>query len=145
MPAVALAITVIGALVLAGCASAATGGTVKVTLTEWAVVADKASVPAGTVSFEVTNAGTQFQHEFVVIKTDLAPADLPADETGKVDEKSSDLNFIGEVEGLEIGASGTGSFDLTPGKYVLVCNIVEPAGGHESHYNKGMRVAFTVT
>ena len=142
-PVVALVGILFGAMVLAGC-SAASGGSVKVTLTEWAVVTDKASVPAGTVEFVVTNSGTQFKHEFVVIKSDLAPADLPAVD-GKVDEEGAGISFIGEVEQLEIGASGTASFDLTAGKYVLICNIVETGSGHESHYNQGMRVAFTVT
>ncbi len=148
-PAIGLALLVFGALVAAGCSSpassAAGGTTVKVTLTEWAVVLDKASVPAGNVTFEVTNAGTQFKHEFVVVKTDLAPADLPADTTGKVEEEGSGLNFVGELEELEIGASGTVSFPLTAGKYVLMCNIVETGSGHESHYQQGMRVAFTVS
>lgn len=152
--AIGLSSAVIAAIVLVGCSNAANSGSsapssggaaVNVTLTEWAVVLDKSSVPAGNVSFHVTNAGTQFKHEFVVIKTDLAPDALPADSTGKVDEESSDLDFIGEVEELEIGASEDASFDLTAGKYVLICNIVEAAGGHESHYNQGMRVAFTVT
>ncbi len=142
-PVVALVGVLFGAMVLAGC-SAATGGSVKVTLTEWAVVTDKASVPAGKVSFVVTNSGTQFKHEFVVIKSDLAPADLPAVD-GKVDEKGAGINFIGEVKELEIGGTGTESFDLTAGKYVLICNIVETGSGHESHYTQGMRVAFTVT
>jgi uncharacterized cupredoxin-like copper-binding protein len=141
--AVALAIAVIGAALLASCSSAA-GGTVKVTLAEWTVVADPVEVPAGDVKFEVTNAGTKFEHEFVVIKTDLAPDALPADAAGKVDEESSDLNFIGEIEGMAIGASESGSFKLDAGKYVLICNIVETGAGKESHYNQGMRTAFTV-
>lgn len=144
---VGLSLLVIGAFVLAGCsspaASTAAGATVKATLTEWAVVLDKASVPAGDIKFDVTNAGTQFAHEFVVIKTDLAPADLPAVD-GKVDEEGAGIAFIGELEEIETGASGTVSFPLTAGKYVLICNIVETGGGHESHYNQGMRVAFTV-
>ena len=142
-------------LTLAACAAPASSGSsapssaaenaIKVTLTEWAVVLDKTSAPAGSVSFEVTNAGTQFKHEFVVIKTDLDPAALPADSTGKVDEAGAGIEFIGEVEELEIGATQAASFDLTPGRYVLICNIVEASGGHESHYNQGMRVAFTVS
>lgn len=149
-PVVALALFVVGVLVLAGCASAtsssassAAGGTVKVTLTEWAVVTDSASVPAGDVSFEVTNASTQFTHEFVVIKTDLAPADLPAVD-GKVDEAGAGIEFIGEVEGMATGATESVSFNLTAGKYVLICNVVETTGGLEAHYMEGMRTAFTV-
>lgn len=161
--AIVLVLSAVAALLLASCSSAsssspsgatpsagssapasATTGSIKVTLTEWAVVPDKASAAAGNVSFEVTNAGLQFKHEFVIIKTDLDPADLPADSTGKVDEAGAGIEFIGEVEELEIGATQTASFDLTAGKYVLICNIVEAAGGHESHYNQGMRTAFTV-
>jgi uncharacterized cupredoxin-like copper-binding protein len=115
-----------------------------VTLTEWAVIPDKASATAGSVSFDVTNAGPQFKHEFVVIKTDLDPADLAVDATGKVDEAGAGIEFIGEVEELEIGATGTASFDLAAGNYVLICNIVEVTGAHESHYTQGMRTAFTV-
>lgn len=161
--AVVLVLSVVAALLLASCSSAtssnpssaaasagssapasAATGSIKVTLTEWAVIPDKASATAGNVSFDVTNAGPKFKHEFVIIKTDLDPADLPADSTGKVDEAGAGIEFIGEVEELEIGATQTASFDLTAGKYVLICNIVEAAGGHESHYNQGMRTAFTV-
>jgi uncharacterized cupredoxin-like copper-binding protein len=134
-----------GAAASAGAPASAATGSIKVTLTEWAVIPDKMSATAGNVSFEVTNAGPQFKHEFVIIKTDLDPADLPADSTGKVDEAGAGIQFIGEVEELEIGATQTASFDLTAGKYVLICNIVEVAGGHESHYNQGMRTAFTVS
>jgi uncharacterized cupredoxin-like copper-binding protein len=163
--ALGLSLTVISAIVLVGCSNAASSGassaasigassaasndegaTVTVTLTEWAVVLDKTSVPAGNVLFNVTNAGTQFKHEFVVIKTDLAPDALPADSTGRVDEEEgAGMTFIGELEELEIGASGNVSLALTAGKYVLICNIVESGSGHESHYNQGMRVAFTVS
>lgn len=123
--------------------SAATG-LVKVTLTEWAVIPDKASATAGNVTFEVSNAGPQLKHEFVIIKTDLDPADLPADSTGKVDEAGVGIEFVGEVEELEVGATETASFDLGAGTYVLICNIVEVAGAHESHYTQGMRTPFTV-
>jgi uncharacterized cupredoxin-like copper-binding protein len=139
-----LSLLVFGAVVLVGCsspASSAPGSTVKVTLTEWAIVVDKASVPAGKVTFDVTNASSYFKHEMVVLKTDLDPAALPADSTGKVDEESS----VGEVPELDKGAAGSATLDLAAGKYVLICNIVESGGGHEAHYTKGMRLAFTVS
>ena len=169
--ALGLSVAVVAAMVVAGCASPAssgstapsTGGTsstapstaavssdevasVNVTLTEWAVIVDKTTVPAGNVFFHVTNAGTQFKHEFVVIKTDLAPDALPADATGRVDEEAgAGITYIGEVEELDIGATGDVSLPLTAGKYVLICNIVESGSDHQSHYNMGMRVAFTVS
>jgi uncharacterized cupredoxin-like copper-binding protein len=161
--ALALSVAAVAALLVTGCSSApssspsnaaasapssaaasAATGSVKVTLTEWAVIPDKASTTAGNVTFEITNTGPLFMHEFVIIKTDLDPADLPADSTGKVDEAGAGIQFVGEVEELAIGATETASFDLTAGKYVLICNIVEAAGGHESHYTQGMRTAFTV-
>ena len=41
------------------------------------------------------------------------------------------------------------SFDLAPGKYVLICNIVPTRGSGpgsiEAHYKVGIRTAFTVT
>jgi uncharacterized cupredoxin-like copper-binding protein len=156
----ALALSGVAALVLASCSSPASSpsaasnpssaaasaatGSISVTLTEWAVIPDKTSTPAGNVTFAVTNAGPNFKHEFVVIKTDLDPAALPADATGKVDEAGAGIKFIGEVEELEVGATQTASFDLAAGNYVLICNIVEVTGGHESHYTKGMRTTFTV-
>jgi uncharacterized cupredoxin-like copper-binding protein len=139
-----LSLVVLGAVVLVGCsstASGAPGSTVTVTLTEWAVVVDKASVPAGKVTFDVTNSSTFFKHEMVVLKTDLDPAALPADSTGKVNEDTS----VGEVSELDKGATGSVTLDLAAGKYVLICNIVESSGGHEVHYMKGMYVAFTVS
>ena len=165
--AIGLALSVFAGLVLVGCSSpassgssgaqssaaqssvaASTGGgtTVNVTLTEWAVIPDKTSVPAGNVTFHVTNAGTQFQHELSVIKSDLALDALPADSTGRVDEEGgAGMTYIGEVSELDIGATGDVTLALTAGKYVLICNIVESGAGHESHYNMGMRIAFTVT
>jgi hypothetical protein len=36
-------------------------------------------------------------------------------------------------------------FDLKPGKYALICNLVEIEQGKlESHYQEGMRAAITV-
>ena len=124
--------------------STAAGATVKVTLTEWAVIPDVSSASAGAITFDVTNAGTMFTHEFVVIKTDLAPADLPVDAAGKVNETAAGVANVGEIGEILMGANKSVSLTLQPGKYVLICNIVEAAGGHESHYNKGMRAAFTV-
>jgi len=162
--AIGLTLSVVAGLILIGCSSPASSGsnngstsappapsndegaTITVTLTEWAVILDKNSAPAGTALFHVTNAGTQFKHEFVVIKTDLDPAALPADSTGKVDEEAgAGIKYIGEVEELAIGATGDVSLPLEAGKYVLICNLVEAGGGHESHFNMGMRAAFTVT
>jgi hypothetical protein len=53
---------------------------VNVTLREFSVTVDQATVPHGSVTFHATNTGT-VPHEFLVIKTDLAPDALPKSPT----------------------------------------------------------------
>lgn len=130
------------ALVVAGCTPAG-GGTVNVTLQEWAVVSDKTEIAAGTVTFEITNDGPNDIHEFVVLKTDIAPGDLPVDENGVVDEAGGAMEVKGEVEDVAVGASETLELELEAGSYVLLCNIWSEEE-QEAHYQEGMRTAFTV-
>jgi uncharacterized cupredoxin-like copper-binding protein len=134
--------TIIGLILVAGCATG--GGTVKVTLQEWSVQRDKAQLPAGSITFEVSNIGPADLHEFVVIKTDLAPGSLPTDSTGKVDEGGGGMEVMGEIEDIEVGASGTLTLELAAGKYALICNIYDEEED-EAHYHEGMRTDFTVT
>ena len=86
-------------------------------------------------------------HEFVVLKTDLAPDALPVDENGAVTEDVDGITLIGEAEDIEVGGTASLDVDLTPGKYVLICNILqtEPDGSLEAHYKVGMRTPFEVT
>ncbi len=117
--------------------------TVSVALTEWAVTPDKVTVDSGPVRFTVANDGPADSHEFVVIKTDLAPDKLPVDANGNVDENGAGITIVGEIEGLAVGANAQAVFDLEPGNYVLICNIWD-AGEQEAHYSMGMRTAFEV-
>ena len=143
------------ALVAACGGSAATGNpsapapasTVNVTLQEFAVIPDVATVGAGTVTFAIENIGPDDVHEFVVLKTDLAADALPVDEDGAVTEDVDGITLIGEVEDIEVGGTEDVVLDLTPGKYVLICNILqtEPDGSLEAHYKVGMRTPFEVT
>jgi len=87
-------------------AAASTSGTIAVTLAD--VDADTMlltpspdSAPAGEVTFEVTNSGDK-EHEFLVVKTDLAIGDLPFDTaTDRVPE--GDVSVIDEIEGIMPG------------------------------------------
>jgi uncharacterized cupredoxin-like copper-binding protein len=136
----AIAMLLLLVLLSVACGGAATpaptGETVVVELKEWSVTPDKSSVAAGRVTFEAKNVGT-IPHELVVLKTAL-PADALVVEESVVNEDASG-ELIGEIEEDELaaGQSSSTSFDLTPGKYVLFCNI--PA-----HYQSGMFVAFEV-
>jgi len=97
-------------------------------------------VSSGTVAFEVTNEGPNDPHELVVVKTDLGLAELPTNADGSFNEE-----VIGEIEEFEPGATESMSWDLEAGSYVLLCNLVEEEeGGIESHYDLGMKTAFTV-
>jgi len=118
-------------------------GAVDVTLQEYAIIPGAASATAGTVTFDVTNTGPDDVHEFVVIKTDLAPDALPTNKDGTVDEEAAGLEPQGEVEDVAVGDTQSLTLDLSAGNYVFICNIYED-DTHESHYQEGMRVAFTV-
>ena len=121
--------------------------TVSVALQEFAIVPSVASAPAGKVTFVAKNTGPDDVHEMVVLQTDLDPAALPVDNDGKADEEGDGITSIGETGDVAVGATKDVAFDLAPGKYVLICNIVqtEPDGSKEAHYKVGMRTAFTVT
>lgn len=132
-----------GLLAFAGCAAApAAAGpattTVHVVASEWALTPNHASIPAGTVTFELENKG-RATHELVVIKTDLPTKGLPASagNPALVDEAAAG-NSLGEVEDVGAGVTKTETMDLAPGRYLLICNEV-------GHYKAGMVTEFTVT
>ncbi len=106
---------------------------VDVTMAEFSVTPSVESVPAGTVTFVARNTGA-IDHNFRLIKTDLAPDALPTD-AGLADE--SQLDVIASTEDFGAGESRDVSADLEPGSYLLICNFV-------GHYESGMTVAFTV-
>jgi uncharacterized cupredoxin-like copper-binding protein len=99
------------------------------------VKADVTTVPAGKVTFNVTNASKDIVHEMLV-------SPLPADgqlpyvaAEYRVDEEAA--GHLGEVSELDPGQTGSLTLDLTPGKYILFCNI--PA-----HFMNGMWTVVTV-
>jgi uncharacterized cupredoxin-like copper-binding protein len=91
------------------------------------------SVKSGKVTFTFVNKGNR-QHEMIVLKTDTPFDQLTVGSDDKVSEDAS----VGEISETDAGKTVIKTFDLKPGKYVLVCNIAK-------HYSQGMRVAFTVT
>jgi len=123
---------------------AAGATTVDVTLQEWAVVPSVTSVPAGEVTFVVSNTGPADVHEFVILKTDLGAANLPVDDTGAVDETGAGITVVDEIEDIAVGSAGEVTVTLEPGAYVLLCNIFDETE-QEAHYAMGMRLDFTVS
>lgn len=110
-----------------------------VSLTEWAITGENGAPfephPAGKINFEVHNDGSAV-HELAILGTSLAAAALPMDGS-KVDEaKAGEL--IGRVKQFQAGEVKSGSFEMTAGKYALICNI-------PGHYQRGMYAEFEVT
>jgi hypothetical protein len=141
------------AIAIAGCtttgesptpAGADGATTVAVTLQEWSVMPASDSAPAGDIKFEVTNDGPEDIHEFVILKTDLDPGELPTDENGAVTEEGEGIEVIAEIEDIPVGETQELTTMLEAGSYVLLCNIWDEEEG-EAHYTMGMRTAFSVT
>ena len=132
------AIAGVAVLVLSACAAAGPADTsevpsVYVDISDFKIVTDHPTIAAGHVVVGIRNHASML-HELKVIKTDLAPDQLPVDgATAKAKEDGK----VGELLNITAGASRKLVLELTPGKYVLICNIA-------GHYQLGMRVGLEV-
>lgn len=117
------------------------GGVVEVRLSEWSVRPTPAQVPAGTITFQVSNIGLS-PHDFIVIRTDIDPDNLPTRQDGSVDLGAGGLDVTGQIEPFSGGLERSLTVRLEAGAYALICNIVESDG--TSHYQRGMLAGFTV-
>ncbi|MEO5613351.1 MAG: hypothetical protein ABIR04_00275 [Cypionkella sp.] len=98
---------------------------------------DTATIAPGRITFEVVNDSKDIIHEMIVSPIKSTDVDLPylADEN-RVDEETA--GHLGEVAELDPGKSGALTVDLTPGLYLLYCNI-------PNHFVGGMWTVLTVT
>ena len=108
-------------------AQAATTTHVGVTLKEMSVVLSTSTVPAGSVTFDVTNAGS-VEHEFVILRTDIAPGALPAN--AEQAGKAAEIGHVDEIDPVT-GTKSVTVDKMRPGFYILVCN-------KPGHYAAGM-------
>jgi uncharacterized cupredoxin-like copper-binding protein len=120
--------------------AASASGVIEVTLADvdantMLMTLSSATAPAGTVTFRVTNSGN-VEHEFVVLKTELALADLPYDEAAdEITEDAPDTPVVDEIEGVQPGETKELTVDLSAGHYALICNL-------EGHFRMGMKAEF---
>jgi len=145
LPLVAAAIAISSPLALA---KKGGGGKLDIEVREWNVTLSEQTLPAGDIDVKVKNSGKEI-HELVFIKldTDLASGRLPTDRDGAIDEKK--MNFgtiVQEFEGLDPGKKVKETVNLKPGRYAILCNMVEQedSGKVEAHYSQGMHSLLTV-
>ena len=105
--------------------------TLEVSMTEFKFDPADPEVAAGNVEITATNDG-KTEHELVLLKTNTDPSKLPK-EGGEVSEDGA----VGEIADVPGGQSGSATFDLKPGKYVMLCNL-------PGHYDAGMYGTLTV-
>jgi hypothetical protein len=133
------------ALLTLGCSDTSGGGELFVTLNEWSISLDKASLPEGPIEFTIKNDGKQ-EHDLVILRTEIAADELPTKSDGSADLGAPDVNEVHTVEDIGDGDKTGRTYDLGAGKYVFIDNRVEKVDGEEvAFYEKGMRAEFTVT
>jgi uncharacterized cupredoxin-like copper-binding protein len=126
-------------LLLPGCTSqpaASAGPMLRVRIRDFKIEPSRPTLDEGPVTLDVWNNGPS-THEFVVVQSDRSAGDLPL----AADGLSVDEDAVVPVDELdEVGARtrGTLALTLSPGRYVLFCNL-------EGHYLAGMHAAIEVT
>jgi uncharacterized cupredoxin-like copper-binding protein len=125
------------ALLVAACAGPAadapSGSQVVVEMTDYKLTVSVPSVKAGKIQIGVRNLAAM-QHSFEVLKTDVPQDKIPVD---LASAKAKEDGKVGEIASIPAGKSAAVTIDLTPGNYVLICNVA-------SHYQLGMHIGFTV-
>ncbi len=97
-----------------------------------------AQVHARLVRFDLHGLGPTM-HEFVIARTNRKAGDLPLAADDTVDDHGEYPGFtlLGEEEGIDMNEKASFTVRLTPGHYVLFCNM-------EGHYLAGMHTEVTV-
>lgn len=110
---------------------------INVTQKEMAIQISPATAPAGFVEFVVKNEGEK-PHEFVIFRNDLPDKKIPI-KAGNLDEEAKGLQHIGVINQskLKSKAAQTLKLNLTPGRYLLVCNL-------PGHAQAGMKAELVV-
>jgi uncharacterized cupredoxin-like copper-binding protein len=141
-----MSVLVLSALAIAGCSRSveastlrpvvADGGTVvNVTARSFVIKPDTTTIPAGKVTFKVTNIDV-ITHETLVVHAQGKGFDLPYDfAISRVIEEKIDKP--GEVPDIKSGTSGEVTLDLEPGTYILMCNLT-------AHFQAGMHTLIKV-
>jgi uncharacterized cupredoxin-like copper-binding protein len=98
---------------------------------------DRQVIKAQKVELDITNWSRSVVHEVLVVPVDSPDAPLPYDYgAGQVVEDQ--IHVLADSSELKPNESKTLEVDLSPGSYLLLCNV-------PGHYASGMVVPLTVT
>ncbi len=100
------------------------------------ITVDILEIPAGEVTFEVINDSQEFYHSIVISPVEDPAMELPY----LIDSMMVDEDAAGRIaQATEFRPHGSGAVtvDMTPGSYILYCNIA-------GHYIMGMWTLVTV-
>jgi uncharacterized cupredoxin-like copper-binding protein len=132
-------------------ASGVTPSATTVTLQEYTMTPHAAVLKAGDVRLSVNNVGS-VTHELVLVKEPSISA-LPIVQTATPDRAVGDVNEeaipesakMGETGDVKPGKTVVKTFHLTPGTYVMFCNIDDknPDGTVLNHFHQGMAATIT--
>lgn len=113
-------------------ANASGGKALQIVMSDDFFTPKDATVNAGSVTISSPNTG-QLVHELVLVKTQADPSNLPTTSDGGVDEAKLESagQDVGEIADVSPGGTKKGTFKLTPGNYVMFCNV-------PGHYAAGM-------
>lgn len=118
------------AVTVLGCASSAepvADQRLDVVLRDFAIEPEHDVIPPGLTAFNAFNQGPTV-HELILVRTELGAGDLPLQADGLTAvEEAPNVEFILADEGIDLDERGGFEAQLTPGHYVLYCNL-------EGHY-----------
>src|SRR5262245_57718644 len=106
---------------------------VEVSLRDDGVTLDPDAAAAGSITFSVTNDGTE-THEIEVFRGDVDPSTLPVEDNVA---STDGLELVDEIEDITPGSSADLTVDLDAGAYVVMCNL-------PGHFARGMYSTFEV-
>lgn len=124
-----VAVLALLALFATACApDAADAETLTVELANGHVVLGSDTMTAGLVAFETTNVSSDLVHEIEVFSGATAGVVLPVENSVAL---TQGLTLVDEIEDVLPGGRATLTIDLSPGTYLVVCNL-------PGHYEQGM-------
>lgn len=109
---------------------------IKVDERDFTISTSRSTAVSGETSIVVHNDGPS-DHEFVILRTELPEDGLPVRDVEWVDEEAAGIEVVAEFDHVLSGRTKTLRTVLTPGAYVLICNV-------QGHYLRGMHTSLLV-